>query len=109
MKTHDAILAEYCVHFLTKPSSRRQGQIRVLFVLQDDVFFCGGLNFHLIMSGFLVSKDAMAVIFKDNVIQLMTLSTFEDVKNTNYSKYFAQENRETPLRFNLKVHRTSFL
>ena len=71
-------LAEYCVHFLTKPSSRRQGQIRVLFVLQDDVFFCGGLNFHLIMSGFLVSKDAMAVIFKGNVVctQLMTLSTF---------------------------------
>ena len=54
----------------------------------------------------------MAVVFKDNVVvctQLMTLSTFQDVKNTNYSKYFAQDNRETPLRFNLKVHhRTSF-
>ena len=32
-------LAEYCVHFLTKPLSRRQGQIRVVFVLQDGVFF----------------------------------------------------------------------
>ena len=70
-------LAEYCVHFLTKPSSRRQGQIRVLFVLQDDVFFLWWSQFSFNNVWFsCVSKDAMAVIFKDNVIQLMTLSTF---------------------------------
>ena len=95
--------------FLQNHHRDDRGKLGYCLFFKMMFFFCGGLNFHLIMSGFLVSKDAMAVIFKDNVIQLMTLSTFEDVKNTNYSKYFAQENRETPLRFNLKVHRTSFL
>ena len=78
MKTHDAIWRNIVSIFLQNHHRDDRGKLGYCLFFKMMFFFCGGLNFHLIMSGFLVSKDAMAVIFKDNVVctQLMTLSTF---------------------------------